>query len=138
MLRTTIYNKVHPVPKHFLLIYNSLPEENHITFSDLYPAKRHSLPIQVTSTKSQEMADLKAASSKFTYTDVSLIKDGEGMEGEVLSIGPMKIRILEDGRNTDNRIGTMILNIKGKTKGPPIHVCIPYSQSHSFWSFLLA
>jgi len=60
--------------------------------------------------------------AKFNWTDVSLIKDGEGMEGEVLKMGPLTIRILEDGRNTDNRIGTMILRIKGSSRGPPIHV----------------
>lgn len=60
--------------------------------------------------------------AKFNWTDVSLVKDGEGFEGEVLKMGPLTIRVLEDGRNTDNRIGTMILTIKGNSKGPPIHV----------------
>lgn len=48
------------------------------------------------------------------------------MEGEVLTMGPLTIRILEDGRNTDNRIGTMILRIKGGSRGPPIHVCFSF------------
>jgi len=60
-------------------------------------------------------------STHFNYTDVSLIKDGEGFEGEVLHMGPLTIRVLEDGRNTDNRIGSMILTIKSGSKGPPIH-----------------
>ena len=53
------------------------------------------------------------------YTDVKLVEnDG----GEILKLGPLTIRILEDGSNTDNRIGSMSLTIKGKSEGPPIHV----------------
>jgi quercetin dioxygenase-like cupin family protein len=40
---------------------------------------------------------------------------------EVLKVGPMTIRVLEDGRNTDNRIGAISLTIPGHTPGPPQH-----------------
>jgi hypothetical protein len=32
-------------------------------------------------------------------------------------MGPIEIRVLEDGTNTDNRIGSIVLKIGPKTKG---------------------
>jgi len=58
---------------------------------------------------------------KFDYTNVTLVEDGQGLDGEILEMGPLTIRILEDGRNTDNRLGSMLLTIKPGVKGPPIH-----------------
>ncbi|KAI9047277.1 hypothetical protein LZ554_008728 [Drepanopeziza brunnea f. sp. 'monogermtubi'] len=55
------------------------------------------------------------------YTDVVVVEEGQGQGGEVLQMGPVTIRILEDGRNTDNRIGSMVLTIQPRTPGPPIH-----------------
>lgn len=36
-------------------------------------------------------------------------------------MGPITIRVLEDGSNTDNRIGSIILSIAPKTAGPILH-----------------
>lgn len=41
--------------------------------------------------------------------------------GEVLKVGPLTIYVLEDGRNTDNRIGAVSLIIPPRTPGPPQH-----------------
>jgi quercetin dioxygenase-like cupin family protein len=40
---------------------------------------------------------------------------------ELLEMGPIKIRILEDGSNTDNRIGAVTLTIAPHTSGPAMH-----------------
>ncbi|KAH8671783.1 RmlC-like cupin domain-containing protein [Tricladium varicosporioides] len=50
--------------------------------------------------------------------DIALIKANEG---EILKMGPVTIRILEDGSKTDNRIGSMMLTIAPNTPGPAIH-----------------
>jgi hypothetical protein len=36
-------------------------------------------------------------------------------------MGPIKIRILEDGSKTDNRIGAVSLSIAPRTAGPELH-----------------
>jgi mannose-6-phosphate isomerase-like protein (cupin superfamily) len=40
---------------------------------------------------------------------------------EVIRIGPLTIRVIEDGSNTDNRIGAISLTIPPCTPGPPQH-----------------
>ena len=40
---------------------------------------------------------------------------------EILRMGPITIEVLEDGRNTDNRLGAVVLTIAPGTKGPPQH-----------------
>jgi oxalate decarboxylase/phosphoglucose isomerase-like protein (cupin superfamily) len=50
--------------------------------------------------------------------DCTLIK---AEEGEVIQVGPLKIRIQETGRNTDNRIGSVSIIVPARSKGPPIH-----------------
>lgn len=40
---------------------------------------------------------------------------------EVIRLGPVRLDILEDGRNTDNRIGALYITIPPKTPGPPQH-----------------
>lgn len=42
-------------------------------------------------------------------------------EGEVLSLGKITIRIMEDGSRTDNRIGAAEFTVPPKTPGPPPH-----------------
>ncbi|KAF2231951.1 RmlC-like cupin [Viridothelium virens] len=42
-------------------------------------------------------------------------------EGEVLKIGPMTLRIMEDGSRTDNRLGSVELIVPPHTAGPPAH-----------------
>jgi len=49
---------------------------------------------------------------------VALVQQGTG---ETLRVGPLTIRVIEDGRNTDNRIGAVMLVIPPKTLGPPQH-----------------
>jgi quercetin dioxygenase-like cupin family protein len=46
--------------------------------------------------------------------DVTVVKSESG---ELIKMGPIEIRVLEDGRNTDNRIGSVVLKIGPKTKG---------------------
>ncbi|KAI1426349.1 RmlC-like cupin domain-containing protein [Xylaria sp. FL1777] len=41
--------------------------------------------------------------------------------GEVLRLGPIKCRIMEDGSRTDNRIGSAEFTIPANTAGPPAH-----------------
>lgn len=41
--------------------------------------------------------------------------------GETLKIGPLTVYILEDGHNTDNRLGAVSLVIPAHTTGPPQH-----------------
>jgi quercetin dioxygenase-like cupin family protein len=53
-----------------------------------------------------------------TTTNISLVANGTG---EILCMGPIKIHILEDGSNTDNRIGAVSLTIPPHTAGPPQH-----------------
>ncbi|KAI1825418.1 RmlC-like cupin domain-containing protein [Xylaria intraflava] len=41
--------------------------------------------------------------------------------GEILAVGPIKCRIMEDGSRTDNRIGTAEFTVPANTSGPPPH-----------------
>ncbi|KAH8805731.1 RmlC-like cupin domain-containing protein [Xylogone sp. PMI_703] len=41
--------------------------------------------------------------------------------GEIISLGPVKLRVMEDGSRTDNRISTVELIIPPHTSGPPPH-----------------
>jgi len=52
------------------------------------------------------------------HVDITLV---EAEKSEVIKMGPITIRILEDGSNTDNRIGAISLTIPGKTPGPILH-----------------
>lgn len=45
-----------------------------------------------------------------------------GAEGEIVSIGPMRIRILEDGGHTQHRLGVVELTIPPHVDGPPQHL----------------
>ncbi|KAI0972864.1 RmlC-like cupin domain-containing protein [Xylaria arbuscula] len=42
-------------------------------------------------------------------------------EGEILQLGPVKCRIMEDGSRTDNRIGAAEFTLPPNTSGPPGH-----------------
>jgi quercetin dioxygenase-like cupin family protein len=53
--------------------------------------------------------------------NITLVAAGQAQDDEVLHLGPTTIRILEDGRNTSDRLGSMILTIPPKTAGPVIH-----------------
>ncbi|TVY33443.1 hypothetical protein LOCC1_G008445 [Lachnellula occidentalis] len=41
--------------------------------------------------------------------------------GETLHLGPVTIRIIEDGSHTNNRIGAVMLSIAPHTPGPALH-----------------
>src|SRR5271165_5379172 len=43
-------------------------------------------------------------------------------EGEVIQIGPISNRVLEDGSRTDNRIGAVQILIPPGVAGPPKHL----------------
>lgn len=51
-------------------------------------------------------------------TKVTLVKS---QEAETLKMGPITIRVIEDGSNTDNRIGAITLLVAPKTPGPAQH-----------------
>jgi quercetin dioxygenase-like cupin family protein len=51
-------------------------------------------------------------------TQVSLVEAGAG---ELIDLGPIRIRILEDGRGTDHRLGLGEITIAAHTAGPPQH-----------------
>lgn len=42
-------------------------------------------------------------------------------QGEVIQIGPMRIRLLEDGRTTSHRLGVAEITVPPHTPGPPQH-----------------
>ena len=42
--------------------------------------------------------------------------------GEILQIGPIRIRVLEDGSCTDNRIGAVEITVPAGVAGPPPHL----------------
>ena len=42
--------------------------------------------------------------------------------GEIIRIGPILMRVLEDGSRTDNRIGAAEFTVPAETAGPPPHV----------------
>ncbi|NMI02211.1 cupin domain-containing protein [Pseudonocardia acidicola] len=43
-------------------------------------------------------------------------------QGETVSVGPMRMRILEDGGRTEHRLGLVELTIPPHVDGPPQHV----------------
>jgi hypothetical protein len=50
--------------------------------------------------------------------DVTVVRKEQG---EVIKIGQTRLDVLEDGSNTDNRIGAVSITIPAKTSGPPQH-----------------
>jgi hypothetical protein len=42
-------------------------------------------------------------------------------DAEVLTLGPITCYVFEDGSNTDNRVGAVLLMIPPGAKGPPMH-----------------
>src|SRR5260370_42441900 len=42
--------------------------------------------------------------------------------GEIVRIGPIQLRVLEDGSRTDNRIGAVEITVPAATAGPPQHI----------------
>ena len=51
-------------------------------------------------------------------TEVSIVGP---TEGEVIQIGPIRLRILEDGSVTDHRLGVAEITLPPHTDGPPQH-----------------
>ena len=43
-------------------------------------------------------------------------------DGEMIAVGPLKIRVLEDGSHTDHRLGIVEVTLPPNTGGPPQHV----------------
>lgn len=41
--------------------------------------------------------------------------------GEIIQIGPIRIRVLEDGTHTDNRLGAVEITVPPGVAGPPPH-----------------
>ena len=49
--------------------------------------------------------------------------------GELLEIGRMRMRILEGGSQTDNRIGAMMTLMPAGAKGPPMHRHLMFDEA---------
>jgi len=45
-----------------------------------------------------------------------------GHEGEIIEVGPIQMRVLEDGSRTDNRIGAVEVTLPPGASGPPQHL----------------
>jgi mannose-6-phosphate isomerase-like protein (cupin superfamily) len=43
-------------------------------------------------------------------------------EGEIIQVGPIRLRVLEDGSRTDNRIGAVEIMLPPGVAGPPRHL----------------
>jgi len=52
--------------------------------------------------------------------NVKLVK-GKDSQNEVIMIGPLKLEIVEDGHNTDNRIGVLKMLVPPHSPGPAQH-----------------
>jgi mannose-6-phosphate isomerase-like protein (cupin superfamily) len=50
--------------------------------------------------------------------DVSVVGPGDG---EVIDLGPARVRILEDGATTDHRLGMAEITLAPRSAGPPQH-----------------
>lgn len=42
--------------------------------------------------------------------------------GEIIQIGPVRVRVLEDGSRTDHRIGAVEITVPAGIPGPPQHI----------------
>jgi hypothetical protein len=60
-------------------------------------------------------------------TDVSLVGPADG---EVLQLGPTRLRILEDGRTTQHRLGLAEITLAPHTAGPPQHRHAAHDHAH--------
>lgn len=54
------------------------------------------------------------------FAKVVLVKY-KAATSEVLQMGGVRIDVIEDGRNTDQRIGAVLVTLGPKTPGPPEH-----------------
>ncbi|RDW59262.1 hypothetical protein BP5796_12186 [Coleophoma crateriformis] len=58
--------------------------------------------------------------SDIPFANVSLIKY-KAPTSEVIRVGPIRLDVLEDGRNTDQRIGAVFITVPPSSPGPPQH-----------------
>jgi mannose-6-phosphate isomerase-like protein (cupin superfamily) len=52
-------------------------------------------------------------------SEVSLLGPGTG---EIIRIGPVQMRVLEDGSHTDQRLGVAEVTVPPSSPGPPQHI----------------
>lgn len=50
-------------------------------------------------------------------------------DGEVIRLGPVQIRVLEDGSRTDNRIGAVEITLPPSLPGPPQHFHLMHDET---------
>ncbi|WP_420608199.1 cupin domain-containing protein [Novosphingopyxis sp.] len=60
---------------------------------------------------------------------MSDVKVTIGDAGEVLQFGPTRVRILEDGSGTENRISAITSMMAPHTDGPPSHVHLMHDEA---------
>lgn len=54
------------------------------------------------------------------FADIAIVPY-KAASSEVIQLGGVRLDILEDGRNTDQRIGALIITLQPHTAGPPEH-----------------
>lgn len=50
-------------------------------------------------------------------------------DGEIIRLGPVQIRVLEDGSRTDNRIGAVEITLPPGMPGPPQHFHVMHDET---------
>ncbi len=50
-------------------------------------------------------------------------------DGEIIQLGPVKIRVLEDGSRTDNRIGAVEITLPPQMPGPARHFHVMHDET---------
>ncbi|KAF2674187.1 hypothetical protein BT63DRAFT_4208 [Microthyrium microscopicum] len=70
------------------------------------------------------MADIdisSIAANRGIPTDHIPVNVVPAKEGDIIRLGPITCRVMEDGSRTDNRIGVAEFTLPPNTKGPPAH-----------------
>jgi len=84
--------------------------------------------------ESVDLVSFMQSGAAMPLTSVNLVRaaptssESDG-EVEVLKLGPITMRVLEDGSRTDNRIGVVEIIIPPKTPGLPQHVHIMHDET---------
>lgn len=58
--------------------------------------------------------------------DVSIVRPDQG---EVIQLGPTRVRLVEDGSTTSHRLGVAVITVPPHTPGPPQHAHAEHDES---------
>ena len=64
-----------------------------------------------------DVTNAKSTDGDHPFNNVSIVK-AKAPENEIIQVGPIRLEVLEDGRNTDNRLGSVFIYVPPMTKGP--------------------